>query len=249
MEKYAGIILGAGKGTRMNEGAASPIPKVMYEMNGKPIIWHDVRLLERAGVNLIAVVVGYRKELIIKYLGNDYLYPEQKEQLGTGHAVMMAKDLLEGKATNVIIFYGDNPLYKTESVKKLIKNYESEKSTIALLTVKLENPSYWAFGRIIRDASGDIIDIREQKDCSEEQLKIKETNPGFYIIDAAWLWQNIGKIKNNNAKQEYYLTDIVKIAAKQNKKIIGVSLSEEYEAIGINTPEQLKQAENILKSR
>lgn len=249
MEKYAGIILGAGKGTRMNEGTASPIPKVMFKICGKPMIAYDVELLKKAGVNLIAVVVGYHKELVIKYLGKDFLYPEQNEQLGTGHAVKMAKNVLKDKAKAVLIFYGDNPFYKPQSIKRLIKVFEKEKPTLAFLTIDLEDPNFWAFGRVIRDQAGKIIEVREQKDCSSKQLEIKESNPGFYIVDSKWLWQNIGKITNKNAKGEYYLTEIVKIAASQNKKILGVPLSDPTEAIGINNPEQLHQAEEIIKSR
>lgn len=254
MEKYAAVILGAGKGTRMNEGQASPIPKVMFKLLDQPIIEHSVNLIKKAGVNKVVVVVGYEKELVMDYLGNKVEYAVQDEQLGTGHAVMMAEDLLKDKAESVIIFYGDNPLYKSESIKKLVDLYENppaggEKPTIAMLTVVFQDPVFWAFGRIIRDKDNNVIGIVEQKDCTEEQLKIKESNPGFYIFDSSWLWENLKKIKAENAQKEYYLTEIVALACEQNKKIVAIPVSEEGEALGINTPEQLKQAEGILKSR
>lgn len=249
MEKYAAVILAAGKGTRMNEGLASPIPKIMFGLNGKKIIDWSVKLIRDSGIEKVVLIVGYKKELIEDHFKNDVEYAVQNEQLGTGHAVMMAEDVLKDKAESIIIFYGDNCLYKPESVKRLIDLYEKEKPTIAILTVKFDDPVFWAFGRILRDSSSEVIGIREQKDCSEEELKIKESNPGFYIVDSAWLWENLKKINNQNAQGEYYLTDIIELAKAQNKRIIATPVSEEAEALGINNPDQLKEAEKVLQSR
>lgn len=249
MTKYAAVILAAGKGTRMNEGLASPIPKVMFEANGKPIIGWSVDLIKKSDIDKVVLVVGYKKELIEEYFKDSVEYAEQKEQLGTGHAVMMAEPVLKDKAESVIIFYGDNCLYKPETVKKIIDLYESEKPTIAMLSVNFDDPMFWAFGRILRDTSGEVIGIREQKDCTDEEKKIKECNPGFYIIDAVWLWENLKKISNKNAQGEYYLTDIVELAKDQGKRIVATPVSEEMEALGINTPEQLKEAETVLLER
>lgn len=256
MEKYASVILAAGKGTRMNTGLASPIPKIIFELNGKPIIDWSVGLIRDAGISKVVLIVGYKKEMVEEYFGNKVEYAEQKEQLGTGHAVMMAESVLKDKAESIIIFYGDNCLYKPESVRRIIDLYEKpaspaggEKPTIAILTVEFDDPMFWAFGRILRDPSGEVIGIREQKDCTEEQKKIKECNPGFYIVDATWLWDNLKKIENKNVQGEYYLTDIIELAKVQGKKIVAISVSEESEALGINTPEQLKEAEEVLKNR
>lgn len=250
-EKYAAIILGAGKGTRMNEGKASPIPKVMFEINHQPVIKYSVDLIKDAGIEKVVVVVGYKKELIENYLGDEVEYAVQEEQLGTGHAAMMAKDVLAGKAENIIIFYGDNCLYKPESIKRLIDLYENDidKTTIAMLTVKFDDPEFWAFGRIIRDENQNVIGIVEQKDCTPEQLKIKESNPGFYIFKADWFWQNCSALQADNAQKEYYLTDMIEIAKNQGKKIVATPVSEESEALGINTQEQLKEAEMVLNRR
>lgn len=247
--KYAAVILGAGKGTRMNEGQASAIPKVMFEMAGKPVIRYSVDSIKNAGINKIVVVVGYKKEMVMDYLGDEVEYAVQEEQLGTGHAAMMAKNILQDKAENLIIFYGDNPLYKPESIKKLINLYEKEKPTVAMLTVIFKNPMFWAYGRIVRNENNEVIGIVEQKDCTSEQLKIKESNPGFYIFDAMWFWQNISKLEVNNMQKEYYLTDTIEIAQNQNKKIVAIPVPEESEAFGINTLEQLRQAEEVLKKR
>jgi len=246
MEKYAAVILAAGKGTRMNEGLSSPIPKVMFLLAGKPIIYHSVKLIKDAEINKVVLVIGYKKELIREYFGGEVEYAVQGEQLGTGHAVSTAKELLQGKTDAVIVFYGDNPLYKPETVKKLISIFETEKPTIAMLSAVSENP--FGYGRIIRDKNGEVLGIKEHKDCNEEELKIKEWNPGFYIFDSKWLWLNIDKLDSNNAQQEYLLTDLIKIAKEQDKKIIAMPVSEESEALGINTKEQLKEAEAVLNN-
>jgi len=249
MEKYAAVILAAGKGTRMNEGLASPIPKVMFNLNGKPIVDWSVKLIKDAGIDRVVLVVGYKKELVENYFGDKVEYAEQAEQLGTGHAVAQAKYLLGNQCDAVIVFYGDNPLYKPETVQKLIEKFEIEKPTIAMLSVIFEDPKFWAFGRVIRDQNNEVVGITEQKDCSPEQLEIKESNTGFYIFNANWLWQNIDLLKNENVQGEYYLTDLIAMAKDQSKRIVAVTVSEETEALGINTPEQLKQAEEVLRKR
>ncbi|MCL5410364.1 MAG: NTP transferase domain-containing protein [Patescibacteria group bacterium] len=247
MEKIAAVILAAGKGTRMGDTEGSLIPKVMFPLAGKPIIYHSVKLIKDAGINRVVLVVGYKRELIREYFGDQVEYVVQEDQLGTGHAVLMAKELLEGKTDAVIVFYGDNPLYKPETVKKLINIFETEKPTIAMLSAVSENP--FGYGRIIRDENGEVLGIKEHKDCNEEELKIKEWNPGFYIFDSEWLWSNIDKLDSDNAQKEYLLTDLIKIAKEQDKKIIAILVSEESEAFGINTGEQLKEAEKVLGSR
>jgi len=249
MDKYAAVILAAGKGTRMNEGQSSPIPKVMFEIAGKPIIDWSVKLIKNAGVSKVVLIVGYHRELIEEYFGDKVEYAVQEEQLGTGHAAMMAKPNLEGKAKSLIIFYGDNCLYKPETVERLIALYEKEKPTIAMLSVEFDDPKFWAFGRLIKNDKGDVVEIIEQKDCSSNQLEIRESNPGFYICDSDWFWQNIDKVDTNNAQGEYYLTDIVGFAARQGKRVISMPVSRESEALGINTPEQQKKAESILEDR
>lgn len=249
MDKYAAVILAAGKGTRMNEGLASPIPKVMFELNGKPIIDWSVKALEDVGIQRIVLVVGYRREMVQDYFKDKVEYAIQEEQLGTGHAVAQAKLLLGNQSESVITFYGDNPLYKPTTIKRLMNLYEAEKPTIAMLSVVFEDPKFWAFGRIIRDENNNVTGIVEQKDCTPEQLEIKESNPGFYIFDAAWLWENIDNLRSDNVQKEFYLTDMVKMAVDQGRKVMALPVSEESEALGINTPEQLKQAEEVLKSR
>jgi bifunctional UDP-N-acetylglucosamine pyrophosphorylase/glucosamine-1-phosphate N-acetyltransferase len=245
----AAVILAAGKGTRMNEGSASPIPKVMFEANGKPLLFYSVKNVQDAGIKRVIAVVGYKQEMIREYFGGTIEYAVQEQQLGTGHAAMMARESLIGQVEAVVVCYGDMPLFKPETIKNLLITYQQEKPTIAMLSVDFADPNFWAFGRILRDENGYVSEIVEQKDCTDEQKQISESNPGFYIFDAEWLWQNFEKLSTNNAQKEYYLTDLIKIAKDQGKKIIAVKVSSEEEVLGVNNPDQLKEAENILASR
>jgi len=251
MQQYTAVILAAGKGTRMNEGLASPIPKVMFELNNEPIIRHSVRNVQETGIERVVLVVGYKKEMVQDYFGSEVEYAVQEEQLGTGHAVMMARQLLENNAESMLVFYGDCPLYKPETIKKLIEFYENPpaggKPAIAMLTTISDDPT--GYGRVFRDQNGDVTEIIEHKDCNEEQLKNKEWNPGFYIFSNNWFWQNIDKLSNKNAQGEYYLTDMIALAKEQGKRIIAMPVSEENEALGINNPAQLKEAEEVLRNR
>jgi len=247
MEKYAALILAAGKGTRMNEGTASPIPKVMFFLNDKPIIRHSVDLIKDAGIEKVVLVVGYRKELVEEYFGDEVIYAPQEQQLGTGHAVACAKKFLQGQAESVIIFYGDNPLYKPETIRKLVDIYEKEGPTVAMLSAFSDDPS--GYGRVFRDKSGDVKAIIEHKDCNQKQLENHEWNPGFYIFNSEWLWDNIEKLENDNSQHEFYLTDMIEKACEQGKRIIAIPVSEESEALGINNPSQLSEAELIIKER
>lgn len=259
MEKIAAVILAAGKGKRMacpqslrssvsRRGSVdgSEIPKVMFKVNNKPLVEYLISSIKGAGIKRVILVVGYKREVVKDYFKDQVEYATQEEQLGTGHAASMARPNLEGKTDAVIVCYGDMPLYKSSTIKNLIDYYQKEKPIIAMLTVDFANPTFWAYGRIVRDETGNVEAIVEQKDCTPEQLKVKESNPGFYIFDSSWLWKNLAKIKTNNAQGEYYLTDIVALAKEQGKKIGAIKVSDETEVLGINTPEQLEKVEEIL---
>jgi len=244
--KISAIILAAGKGTRMGKSEGSEIPKVMFPLCDKAIIDYSIKNIKEAGIDDITLIVGYKKEMIEDYLKNQVSYAIQEEQLGTGHAVACAKSQLANKSDAVLVCYGDMPLYKPQTIKKLIEKFEAEQPTIAMLSVNFEDPIYWVYGRIIRNKEGNVEAIIEQKDCNDEQIKLKECNPGFYIFDSSWLWENIDKLSTNNAQGEYYLTDLVEMARNQGKKVVAMPVSNEWEALGINTQEQRQQAEEIL---
>ncbi|MFA5158687.1 MAG: NTP transferase domain-containing protein [Patescibacteria group bacterium] len=248
MKDIIAIVLAAGQGKRMGSEKAK-LPKVMFELAGKPMIRYHIDNLKNASVDEIVLVVGFMQEQVRDYFKDQVQYVEQFEQKGTGHAVMMAKDLLRGKSQAVIVSYGDMPLYKTETIKKLIEKFNTEKPTIAMVTVDLADPDFWAYSRVLRDGSGEIVATVEQKDATEEQRKIKECNPSFYMFDADWLWGNLGRIGTNNVQKEYYLPDLISIATKQGKKISSIKTDTEDEVLGVNTPEQLEKVEKILEMR
>jgi bifunctional UDP-N-acetylglucosamine pyrophosphorylase/glucosamine-1-phosphate N-acetyltransferase len=250
MKDIIAVILAAGKGTRMGN---TDWPKVMFKANNKPIVECLVQSIQAAGVNDIVLVVGYLQEQVRKHFKDRVQYVEQREQKGTGHAVMMAKDLLKGKSKAVLVSYGDMPLYKIETIKKLIEKFNSpaggEKPVIAMVTVDLADPDFWAYGRVLRDKNREIVATVEQKDATEEQRKIKECNPSFYLFDSDWLWDNLSRIGTNNVQKEYYLPDLISIAASQGKKIVSIKAESEDEVLGVNTPEQLEKVAKILKKR
>lgn len=246
MEKIAAVILAAGKGTRMNEGQASPIPKVMFPLAGKPMIYYSVSSVRSAGIQHIVLVVGYKQEMVRDYVGDGVEYAVQKQQLGTGQAVAAAKSNLLGRSEKVLVTYGDMPLITPRTIKELAHQFEKERPTIALLSVDFKDPESWAFGRIIRNSFGDVEKIVEQKDCTAAELKIRESNTGVYVFAADWLWSNINRIENKNAQREYYLTDMVEMARAQNKRVIALKSSNEYEAAGINNPNQLQLVEELV---
>jgi len=246
MKDIIAVILAAGKGTRMGD---TDRPKVMFKANNKPIVEYLIRSIQAAGVSDIVLVVGYLQEQVRSYFRDRVQYVEQPEQKGTGHAVMMAKNLLKGKSKAVLASYGDMPLYRIETIKKLIEKFNIEKPIIAMVTVDLADPDFWAYSRVLRDENGEIMATVEQRDATEEQRKIKECNPSFYLFNAVWLWENLDRIGTDNAQKEYYLPDLISIARSQGKKIVSIKAESEDEVLGVNTPEQLEKVAEILKKR
>lgn len=241
------VVLAAGKGTRMGSSEGSEIPKVMFEVHGKPLIRYSVDNLEQAGLDKIVLVVGYKKELIEEYFGDEVEYAVQEQQLGTGHAVISAKDKIRNSEA-VLICCGDMPLFSPETIKALLTTYDKEIPVIALLSVKSDNQTFNGFGRIVRSDDGYVDRIVELRDCTDDERMIDEFNVGFYIFNTEWLLEALDKIKTGNAQGEYYLTDVIGIAKEDGKKIVAINIENETEALGVNTPEQLKEVENVLSS-
>lgn len=246
--KTQAIILAAGKGTRMEDLSK---PKVMFELLGKPMIYYSMHHILEAGIKEkdIVLVVGYKKEQVEEYFGSSVGYAFQKEQLGTGHAVKCGLGKVSEDADAVLVCCGDTPLFKPETIKILMETFLKENSVIAMLSALVKDPAVWAYGRVIRDKTENVISIIEQKDCNTEELEIKECNAGFYIFDAKWLRENITKLRDNNTQKEYYLTDLVQMAVSQQQKVIALPVSEESEALGINTKQQLREAEELMRGR
>jgi len=229
------IILAAGKGTRMN----SEIPKVLHEINNKSLIKHVVNSAKTINPKKIIVIVGFKKELVQDNLKNNSLqFVEQKEQLGTGHAIKMCLPILNDFNGNVLILSGDVPLIKPKTLSLFINLHNKNNSLGSLITTDLENPM--GYGRIIKRKNR-FLEIKEHKDATEEEKKINEINSGIYIFDSKTLNEKIPLIKNNNAQKEFYLTDIFNFIT--NNKISTCKIYDPSEISGINTLEQLENLE------
>jgi bifunctional UDP-N-acetylglucosamine pyrophosphorylase / glucosamine-1-phosphate N-acetyltransferase len=239
-DSFQAVILAAGRGTRMK----SELPKVLHPLVGKPVISHIVSLLARMGIPCPVVVIGGSGDMVKDALGDCCVYAVQEEQLGSGHAVISAREAV-GDVRNVLVICGDSPLFKDQTVRDLMQSHVREGATITLVSAVLEDPT--GYGRIIRAPDGEVAGIVEEKLASEEQKAIREINGGLYAFDGPWLWENTHLMRKNDAG-EYCLTEMVDIAISQGRRVIAVPASPE-EVGGINTPDQLRAAERILLSR
>lgn len=237
------IILAAGKGTRMK----SELPKVLHKANGTPMVKKVIEVLGKAGVSDNIAVLGHKKEEVLASFENKLRYVVQEEQLGTGHAVMMAEEELKNFEGTVIVLCGDTPLIKTETIQKLVEVHEESRAAVTVLTCEFQNP--FGYGRIIKDINGNIEAIVEEKEASDEIKNIKEVNTGFYCFDSKKLFTALKEIDNKNEKGEYYLTDVIKIIKNRNEKAEAYKISDENEVLGVNSLEQLAQASKILRDR
>ena len=234
------IVLAAGKGSRMK----SKYHKGTHRVCGKEMINILIDKLRDSDVFDINLVVGEYKEGIINATRNKGVsYSIQEEQLGTGHAVLCSQEFLKAKKGSVLIFACDTPLFKKESIISLINTHESENNVITFVTSVFDDPL--SYGRVIRE-DGKVSLIREAKDCTSEELLIKEVNTSIYCIDIDFLLNGLKKINNSNAQNEFYLTDLIEIGNKENVKI-GTIQVENREVIGVDSRKQLYYANKILR--
>ncbi len=237
-ENLSVIILAAGKGTRMN----SSIPKVLHELAGKPLLRQVVDVAKSLNPRKICVVYGHGGEMVPKALDDDdaLQFVLQEPQLGTGHAVQMAMPCLDGKGRTLVL-YGDVPLIKPDTLHHLLESGAG----LSLLTMELENPH--GYGRIVRNDDGDIVGIVEEKDATEAQRGIREVNTGVLVCPTAQLKSWLSELKNENAQKEYYLTDIVGIAASEGEMIHSASPGRQWEVMGVNDKIQLAELERVFQ--
>ena len=232
------VILAAGQGTRMK----SKIPKVLHKVLDKPMLDHVMEAAQVVTNNKPIVVIGHMSDMVREHLGDKAEIALQEEQLGTGHAVMIAEHYIDDE-DEVLILCGDTPLIKGETLKEMTK-IKSEGYAAVVMSAVEDDPT--GYGRIIRDESNDFMRIREQKDASEEEKAIKEINAGMYIIDGKLLKENLSKLSVNNAQREYYLTDVLEHIKNAGHRI-GVYQADKMEIMGVNSRLQLSEAERIMR--
>lgn len=243
MSQTAGIVLAAGKGTRMK----SALPKVLHKVCGVPMVDHAGRAMRGAGVERPIIVYGHGGEQVSSELGDGYLYALQDEQLGTAHAAMQAMPLLEGFGGTVLIAPGDAPLITSDAFKRLIAEFEARDADGVVATCVLEDPR--KYGRVIRDSTGEVVKIVEEIDATEEQLAIREVGASIYCFQASVLRSLLPKVSNQNAKNEYYLTDLVGMINDSGGLCCAVLFDDSTLLLGVNDRWQLAEVSKIMRSR
>ncbi len=244
MSKLKAVILAAGKGTRMN----SDLPKVLHECLGQSMVHHVIKAVKDADALDVCVIVGYKAKEVKNAIYDIVEFVEQEEQLGTGHAVKCAKDFI-GTEGDTIVVCGDTPLITADTLKALVELHKKEANGATVLSAVLEDAT--GYGRIVRDADGNFVKIVEHKDATEEELLVNEVNSGMYVFNSEALSASLELLSNDNAAGEYYLTDTIALIKKIGLKVSAMPLtgSAVDEIRGVNTPEQLKEAEEIMMSR
>ena len=243
MAQPIAVVLAAGKGTRMK----SDLPKVLCEANGRPLIDWVLDALEAAGVQQFLVVVGYEADRVKKVLQDrdGVKFVLQDQQLGTGHAVKVCEDHLQGHDGPVLIVAGDSPMIQPESIRSLLDGFETEALDCLLGTLLKDNPQ--GLGRIVRDKAGRFEGIVEEKDATDEQRAINEVNMSTYLFRPEHLLWALGQLKNNNRQGEFYLTDCPAILLGAGRKIDALPVLKPCEALSVNTVDELAEVEIALQ--
>ena len=242
MDKVGVIILAAGKGSRMN---SKDVNKVALKINDRPMILRSLEVIKATGISEIVVVVGFAKESVIRLLPADIKIAVQIDLLGTGDAERVGLEKISPDIESVLSVYGDDSfLYTPEIFNEMIMVHKDTHAAVTLATVNLENPT--GYGRIVRSQDGSIERIVEELSATDNERKITEVNTGCYLFDRRLLAENIGKIKKNELKGEYYLTDILEIFVNEKYPISSINIKSSNWR-GVNTPEELKVAEEALR--
>jgi bifunctional UDP-N-acetylglucosamine pyrophosphorylase/glucosamine-1-phosphate N-acetyltransferase len=241
MNSLATVVLAAGKGTRMK----SDLAKVLHPVAGTPMLSFTLELARTLHPERLVVVVGFQRDLVRqRFSAPDLIFVDQEEQLGTGHAVVVASQALKNYRGNVLILCADVPLLTEGTVRKFLQSHEDCRATLSVLTASLENPR--GYGRIVRGEAGQLLRIVEDKDVRAGEEKIREVNTGIYCVEAEFLFSALLSLSTQNAQREYYLTDIVGKASSQGKKAYAFLAEDPIEVMGINTRLDLARANQVL---
>lgn len=255
MKTFSALILAAGKGTRMQ----SDLPKVAHAIAGEPMVRWVVRACAEAGCGRIVVVVGYQQEVVRQALADlaaqiapaTIEFAVQSEQLGTGHAVIEAKDLFEAERSEpghgVLVLAGDGPLIRAGTLAKIKDRHESTGAVATLATARIDDPT--GYGRIVRDASGEFAGIVEQKNATPEQLAINEINPSYYLFDCRAMFEALDRVERNPVSGEYYITDVPALLLGSGERVEVLEAVPPADVLSINTPQQLAEVDRVMRDR
>ena len=242
--ELAAVLLAAGMGTRMR----SELPKVLHTALGISLVEHVLKAVRRAGIRRIVVVVGHQAERVQAALhGQDLHFALQEPQLGTGHAVQQAEPHLDDFDGDVVVLCGDTPLLRAETLVGLHATHRELAAVATVLTAEVDDPS--GYGRIVRAANGDVLRIVEQKDASASEKRLREINSGLFVFASRALFQALNKVGADNAAREYYLTDTLEILRRDGARVSAHRCDDPREVLGVNTPEQLHEVEQLLAQR
>src|SRR5213593_4564595 len=239
------IILAAGLGKRMKSGTI----KVLHRAAGRPLIDYVVDLASQISGRRPVMVVGHQRDAVQDHVADRARYAVQEQQLGTGHAVLQAVDLLGSdiRGKKILILSGDVPLTRLETLKRLLEEHQQSGNALTLLTMKLDDPAL--YGRIVRDKNGAVEKIVEAKDANEQQRQIREVNAGIYLFDGDDLSDNLRRLSTNNAQGEYYLTDLIATLRESGKRVDAMVIDDPVEALGVNSRAELATVESEIQRR
>ncbi len=245
MRQLASVILAAGDGTRLKSNR----PKALHEVCGHPMLYHVLKVASAADAKRHVAVVGYEGDQIRTAFSDhsNIEFADQLERLGTGHAMMMTSEHFKDYDGDILVLCGDTPLFKVETLNKLVEWHRHQDASATILTAELKDAK--GYGRILRYDDNRVQGIVEEKDANRYERAIREINTGTYCFDSKHLFDALGKITQENVQNEYYLTDCIRILVDEGNRVEAVITEDSEEVIGVNTRVQLAQAEKILRSR
>ncbi len=243
----AAVILAAGKGTRM----MSDLPKVLHELSGKPLIEWVVDSARASGLGPLILVVGHEAELVERRMeplnDGNLRFVLQAEQNGTGHALQVCEPELRELEGDVLVLAGDVPLIRQETLQELLEKHRDRQAAVTMLTAVLDDPA--GYGRVLRDEAGEVLAVREHRDCNEAELAVAEINSGIYVFRLPDLLTALSELRPENDQAEYYLTDTLEILKGRGERVAAVICGDESEIAGINNREQLAAMEALVELR